>query len=290
MSRRWIIFACLLALESCGSDLAPADSTNLIRHNFLVEDQHFSVLLPANIQPMSSRSERAEVVFSDNERQRVIQYIRFLPSDASTNADYSKVISLESSAVLGYKISQPKEIGSGGPEVVLMGELDFGNAQIKVECHTQHEWEPKGQWCIPFLHHVLNQQADSSVVVETATPPLIEATLAGNSEVVSRLLEQGTDPNLVYNTNTALTYAARDGFTDIARLLIDHGANVNWIDGEGVTPLILASFKDHIELVELLLAHGADTTIRDQWNRTALDYALRRGPADPIVQLLRERP
>ena len=100
--------------------------------------------------------------------------------------------------------------------------------------------------------------------VVMAAPPLIEATLAGNVDDVRSQLANGTDPNLIYNTNTALTYAARDGFTEIARLLIDHGAEVNWIDGEGVTPLILASFKDHIELVQLLLAHGADITIRDQ--------------------------
>ena len=123
--------------------------------------------------------------------------------------------------------------------------------------------------------------------VVMAAPPLIEATLAGNVDDVRSQLANGTDPNLIYNTNTALTYAARDGFTEIARLLIDHGADVNWIDGEGVTPLILASFKDHIELVQLLLAHGADITIRDQWDQTALDYALRRGESDPIVQLLK---
>ncbi|MEM7066023.1 MAG: ankyrin repeat domain-containing protein [Cyanobacteria bacterium P01_B01_bin.77] len=120
-------------------------------------------------------------------------------------------------------------------------------------------------------------------------PPLIEATLAGNVDTVRELLQQGSDPNLVYHTNTALTYAARDGFIEIATLLIDHGADVDWIDGEGVTPLILAAFKNHIELVQLLLDQGADTTVRDQWNRTALDYALRRGAADPIVQLLKEK-
>ncbi|MBE9070485.1 ankyrin repeat domain-containing protein [Leptolyngbya cf. ectocarpi LEGE 11479] len=129
----------------------------------------------------------------------------------------------------------------------------------------------------------------STVAVAETTPRLIEATLAGHIDDVRELLQQGTDPNLVHNTNTALTYAARDGFTEIASLLIDHGTDVNWIDGEGVTPLILASFKNHLDLVQLLLAHDADTTVRDQWNRTALDYALRRGAADPIAQLLREK-
>lgn len=133
----------------------------------------------------------------------------------------------------------------------------------------------------------INQQAEADApVVFAATPPLIEATLAGNVDDVKSQLESGTDPNLIYNTNTALTYAARDGFIEIARLLVEYGADVNWIDGEGVTPLILASFKNHVELVQLLLDHQADITVRDQWNRTALDYALRRGEKDPIVQLL----
>lgn len=134
-----------------------------------------------------------------------------------------------------------------------------------------------------------SQQAaeSSSVAVATTAPPLIAATLAGNVDDVRSQLLQGTNPNVVYHTNTALTYAARDGFTEIARLLIDYGADVNWIDGEGVTPLILASFKNHRSLVQLLLDHGADTATRDQWNRTALDYALRRGESDPIAQLLK---
>ena len=131
---------------------------------------------------------------------------------------------------------------------------------------------------------------------EPAPPPLIEATLAGDlasvrfpyGEATPPQLQSGTDSNQVYRTNTALTYAARDGFTDIARALIDAGADVNWIDGEGVTPLILASFKGHTEIVQILLDQGADTTIKDQWNRTALDYALRRGNSDPIAQLLQQ--
>ncbi|PZD70711.1 hypothetical protein C1752_10226 [Acaryochloris thomasi RCC1774] len=118
-------------------------------------------------------------------------------------------------------------------------------------------------------------------------PALIEATLAGDVGEVRSHLQSNADPNTTHNTNTALTYAARDGYTEIAQLLIDAGAEVNWIDREGVTPLILASLKGHTKIAQLLLHHGADKTVIDQWNRTALDYALRRGEADPIVKLLR---
>ncbi|MEM8637861.1 MAG: ankyrin repeat domain-containing protein [Cyanobacteria bacterium P01_G01_bin.54] len=130
---------------------------------------------------------------------------------------------------------------------------------------------------------------------QTATPSpdplgvkLIEATKANDLATVQQLLSQGVDPNTVVHTNTALIYAARDGHLAIAQRLIDHGADVNWIDGEGVTPIILSAFKGHVELTRLLLAQDADITVRDQWNRTALDYALRRGEDDEIVRLLRE--
>ncbi len=117
---------------------------------------------------------------------------------------------------------------------------------------------------------------------------LIEATKHGDLPAVQTALAAGVDPDVHDDAaNTALIFAARDGELEIARALIDHGATVDWIDGEGVTPLILASFKGHVALVQLLLDHGADATIRDQWDRSALDYARRRGEADPIVQLLR---
>ena len=122
----------------------------------------------------------------------------------------------------------------------------------------------------------------------SAPPALIQATLAGDATAVMSLLAAGTGPDVVYRTNTALTYAARDGHTDIAQALIEAGADVNWIDGEGVTPLILAAFKGHVGIAELLLAHDADITVVDQWGKTALDYALRRSEDDKIAQLIQQ--
>jgi len=115
---------------------------------------------------------------------------------------------------------------------------------------------------------------------------LIQATLAGELAAVRSLLDMGADPDFVFQTNTALIYAARDGHTEIVLLLIERGGDVNWIDGEGVTPLILAAFKGHDEIARRLLEAGADPTVRDRWQQSALDYALRRGPDDEIARLL----
>ncbi len=87
--------------------------------------------------------------------------------------------------------------------------------------------------------------------------------------------------------HTALIFAARDGRLDIAELLLGYGATVDWQDGEKVTPLILAATMNHPDMVTLLLDHGAKLAIKDQWGRTALDYAERRGSDDPIAHMLR---
>jgi len=64
----------------------------------------------------------------------------------------------------------------------------------------------------------------------------------------------------------------------VARVLIDHKANPNWRDTNGDTPLHRV-FKSRIvldptEFVKVLLAAGADASIRNAEGRTALDEAL----------------
>ena len=70
--------------------------------------------------------------------------------------------------------------------------------------------------------------------------------------------------------------------TAVTPVLLDHGANPNWRDTNGDTngdtPLhrVLKSriVLDPTEFVKLLLAAGADTSIRNAEGRTALDEAL----------------
>jgi Ankyrin repeat len=66
--------------------------------------------------------------------------------------------------------------------------------------------------------------------------------------------------------------------TAVTPVLLDHGADPNWRDMNGDTPLhrVLKSriVLDPGEFVNLLLAAGADTSIRNAEGRTALDEAL----------------
>ena len=60
------------------------------------------------------------------------------------------------------------------------------------------------------------------------------------------------------NGYTALTQAANIGSADIAKVLIDHGADVNEIDNDDVTVLMHALESDHFEVVDLLRQAAAD--------------------------------
>ena len=56
-------------------------------------------------------------------------------------------------------------------------------------------------------------------------------------------------------------------------MLVDAGADVNATDKEGKSVLIYGVEARRVEAVKCLVSLGADTTLMDNTNRTALDYA-----------------
>ncbi|HYO84151.1 MAG TPA: ankyrin repeat domain-containing protein [Bryobacteraceae bacterium] len=97
-------------------------------------------------------------------------------------------------------------------------------------------------------------------------------TTAGSLAAVKFLLGRKFDPNHHLKhlagelpcTATPLHLAAEAGHLEIARALIDAGADVNARSGEtSQTPLHFAARAGQVEMAKLLLVHGADPAIRD---------------------------
>ena len=76
---------------------------------------------------------------------------------------------------------------------------------------------------------------------------------------------------------TALLYAARDGCYDCVEALVANGADVNVPTmPEGVTPLMIALDNDNNDIAKLLLDRGANPRVWDWYGRTALYIAVDR--------------
>ena len=91
----------------------------------------------------------------------------------------------------------------------------------------------------------------------------------------------------------ALGTLAYLGNVNLVRVALDHGADVNAVDGRGRTPLMYAAISDFLPLdvVKLLIERGADVNAKSQHKdsgdsgRTALDLAKLHGNT-PMVELL----
>ena len=117
--------------------------------------------------------------------------------------------------------------------------------------------------------------------------PLMIASLAGQGEIVNYLLQRGAVID-ARNTSglSSLHAAAYAGHTDIVKLLVAKGADVNDDANDfGVTPLHLASEENHIGTVQVLLRQGADTSAIEVNGYSAMTRAGWREHWD-IVQIL----
>jgi ankyrin repeat protein len=94
---------------------------------------------------------------------------------------------------------------------------------------------------------------------------LVTAVRANNAAEVERLLKQKKRfsrtpkvlPNVVYEGQTILFYAARKNFVDIVEHLIAAKVDVKKGTDNGITPLYIACQEGHIAVAGLLIAAGA---------------------------------
>jgi len=82
-----------------------------------------------------------------------------------------------------------------------------------------------------------------------------------------------------------LCVAAAEGRVDIARLLVERGANVNFWNEKGNAPLYCAAVGDHVDVAELLLANGSEVNLEGEGAYTPLIWSVILGSAG-VAQVL----
>jgi ankyrin repeat protein len=120
--------------------------------------------------------------------------------------------------------------------------------------------------------------------------PLGLACFFGHGEVAEFLVENRADVNMrAHNGQQVMPIhaASASGQLEIVQLLLAHGADVNAQQEGGFVPLHNAAQNGQLEMVRLFLDKGADVNAANKDGLTALHYAL-EGGHEAVADLLRE--
>ena len=86
---------------------------------------------------------------------------------------------------------------------------------------------------------------------------------------------------------TALLIAALNNRTDVIRLLLQNGADVNKRDRSGVTPVHHAAVGNNTEALAMLIKHEASINITNNYGEKPIDTA-RRLKREAAVRMLEQ--
>ena len=122
---------------------------------------------------------------------------------------------------------------------------------------------------------------------------LLRYSVDGKAEEVDILLSIGINPNTqigdrfecLYKNKTLLYLATTRGHKDVAKLLLDAGADPNKATNDPESPLSWATKRGDIDIMKLLLAAGADPNTPGLFRKTPLYWAA-NGHIDVVKLLL----
>lgn len=118
------------------------------------------------------------------------------------------------------------------------------------------------------------------------------AVISGQLEAVEQHIAAGTDINKKdpMSGSTPLISAATFGQTEVAKALINAGADLSIKNNDGATALHAAAFFGRVEVSKLLIAAKSDQSIRNNFGATPKESIM--GPfaeMKPIYEMLKQQ-
>ncbi|MBN9691389.1 MAG: ankyrin repeat domain-containing protein [Verrucomicrobia bacterium] len=136
---------------------------------------------------------------------------------------------------------------------------------------------------------LLNARADVNKVSRNSGTPLAVAVGEQQLEMVQLLLEHDALPDLAGKATgwTPLHVAAFEGLFQLAKRLVDCGADVNAKDSGGQTPFMDSTHSPNLETAFFLIDHGADLEAAESDGTTCLMWAVMSENAKLVTEVLK---
>lgn len=135
-----------------------------------------------------------------------------------------------------------------------------------------------------LCHMLLDAGADVNFKTDKRTYALLLAAQKGWEEMTKFLLAHGANDE---SKNMALIPAAHFGHLPVVLMLLETGANHNYANKKGTTPLMRAAQEGRDAVVNFLIQQGADPCAANNEGMTALMLAAQRGHASIATTLLK---
>ncbi len=151
-----------------------------------------------------------------------------------------------------------------------------GAFQELVQLNEGHPFSYSRDELVQMLDKALGQSSEAS------SAGIHEAALEGNLKAIRKHIKSGTNLNEKDQVggSSPLIIAATFGRTEVAKTLIEAGADIDQKNNDGSTALHTAAFFCHTEIVKALLDKGADKSLRNNAGTTALELV--SGPFDTM--------
>jgi len=156
----------------------------------------------------------------------------------------------------------------------LSGDSDDDTGLIEAACQGN---SPAVAW---LLDHGANLNHNCTY----SGSALMNAIRCRKNEMAKLLIDRGADVNLEsYDHSTALSFAISFDNVEIATLLLNKGAKITGCK----TLLMLAAYDGSLKMATLLLdSRGVDVNETNEFQQTALMFAVHRGQTEMVKLLL----
>jgi ankyrin repeat protein len=156
-------------------------------------------------------------------------------------------------------------------------------AGVNIEARGQDERTPLHRAaennCLDAARLLLKRGADIDSLAYGEVTPILDAVAFGHDAMVELLLDAGADPAITDDSDwNLLHWAVNENNLSTARLLMDRcHFLVNTTRSNGLSPLYFAADEGNLEMVKLLVRHGALITQLDDYDDTPISIAEKNG-------------